>query len=430
MPTLPRVRIVSTGSEITQGLYADTNAQKLSLFLFEKGLRVVGHAAAPDDPTLIRQTIQDSARGCDLLVMTGGLGPTDDDVNRDVIADVYGLGLERDEEAVSMMRERFAARGREMPERNLIQAMIPAGATVLHNHWGTAPGFVVPAAGGLPRLVALPGPSSEWQPMIEVAWSDGHIHPGGTTVVRLVHTLYVYTIPESTINQLISGIPFLGDDSEATILAHRGQIRLRLITNGDSEAEARDRLKQLRDEAVRRIGEDFIAGEGTEPLTPASVALSLLRERGRTLALAESCTGGWIAKSITDVAGSSETLLAGWVTYSNAAKTRDLAVPAELIEQHGAVSEEVVRAMAEGARQRAGSDFALSVSGVAGPGGGTPEKPVGTVWFGLAGEGRTEARAALFPGSREAVREWAVTQGLEFLRRFVLGLDLDQHRRL
>lgn len=430
MPKLPRVRIISTGSEITQGLYSDTNAQRLSLFLFEKGLRVVGHGAAPDDPALIRQAIEEATRVCDLVVMTGGLGPTDDDVNRDVIAAVYGLGLERDERAVAMMRERFAARGREMPERNLVQAMIPSGATVLHNHWGTAPGFVVPAQGGLPRLVALPGPSSEWQPMIEAAWNDGHIHPGGATVVRLVHTLYVYTIPESTINHLVSGIPFLGEDSEATILAHRGQIRLRLITNGESEAEARARLELLRNEAVRRIGADFIAGEGTEPLTPASVVLSLLRERGRTLALAESCTGGWIAKSVTDVAGSSETLLAGWVTYSNAAKERDLAVPAGVLSRHGAVSEQVVRAMAEGARQRAGSDFALSVSGVAGPGGGTAEKPVGTVWFGLAGEGRTEARQAVFPGTREAVREWAVTQGLEFLRRFVLGLDLDLHRGL
>jgi len=415
----PRVRILSTGSEILQGLYPDTNAQGLSRRLFDAGFRVVGHAAAPDDAGLIRDAIRAAATDADLVVTTGGLGPTEDDVNRDVIAEIYGQPLRFDETADRLMRQRFAARGIPMPTRNRVQAMIPDGATTLQNLWGTAPGFVVPASNGLAALCALPGPPNEWRPMFDAALESGApvdaLFPSRPSL--LIHTLHVALTPESTLNEVLADLFAPADGLELTILASRGVIRLRIISQANEAG-----LRARRDEIVRRIGPEIIFAEGPAEVSPAQAVLDLFRERRLTLATAESCTGGWVAKSVTDLSGSSDVLHSGWVTYSNAAKTRDLGVPAELIEAHGAVSEPVVRAMAEGARRVAGTDFAVAITGVAGPTGGTPEKPVGTVWFAAAGPAGTVALQRLFRGDRESVRQWSVNQALELTRRHVLGI--------
>jgi len=420
---LPLVRIVSTGSEITQGLYADTNAQRLSRLLLERGFKVIGHAAAPDDPALIRKAIADAMPGIDLIVMTGGLGPTEDDVNRDVIAELLGLELVRDTRAEEMLRKRFATRNIPMPERNVVQAMLPAGCVPLYNHWGTAPGFFIAAGGTHPALLALPGPSSEWKPMIEAALQDELAGQFPGRPIRATHTMHVAMIAESVVNQALRDLFTWDRRVELGLLAHRGNIRIRLIATESTAEAARALINQLRALILERIPAELIHTEGPETATPAAAALDMLRRQGRRLAIAESCTGGGIAQAITDVPGCSDVFAAGWVTYCNEAKTRDLGVPAALIDTHGAVSEEVALAMACGARQRAGADVALSVTGIAGPAGGTPEKPVGTVWFGCASAERAIARRYQFSGDRDAIREWSVNQGLELLRRFIAGVD-------
>ncbi len=422
----PRVRLISTGSEITQGLYPDTNAQALSRLLFENGFRVIGHAAAPDERPLIRRAIADAFPDCDLIISTGGLGPTEDDVNREVIAELYGLPLEKNTRAEAMMRDRFSARGIPMPERNVVQALIPREAIILYNHWGTAPGFLIPAHDEKPAFAALPGPPSEWKPMLERALEQhlGPLFPARPR--REGYTLHLAMVPESLVNQALADLFAPTDAQELTILASRGHIRLRIIATETASNPTAQTIDALRSRIVQRLGRESIFAEGPDPndTLPAAL-LRLFQSHHRTLALAESCTGGWVAKALTDVPGSSETLLAGWVTYSNAAKQRDLSVPADLLETHGAVSEPVVRAMAEAARRLAGADYSLAISGVAGPGGGSPEKPVGTVWFAVAGPDGTTARRRLFKGDRESVRGWSVIQGIEFLRRALLRIDPD-----
>ncbi len=423
MTTAPRVRILSTGSEILQGLYPDTNAQLLSRILSARGFRVAGHVAAPDSPLLIEKALETALRDCDLLVMTGGLGPTEDDVNRDILASLWDRPLELDERAEAMMRERFAARGIEMPQGNVVQAMLPGGCVPLYNHWGTAPGFVLPPDKGHPVLVALPGPAGEWRPMLEAAFEEVLLDSFPNLPVRAVHTLHVAMTPESIVNEELADLFSGREGVELTLLARRGHIRVRIVAEGVDAAEADGRVAELRAEVVRRLGAELVFVEGPEDMTGAQALVEMLASRGETLALAESCTGGAIARAVTDVPGSSAVFLAGWVTYSNAAKSRDLGVAEELIAAHGAVSGEVARAMAERAREIAGAEWALSVTGIAGPSGGTEEKPVGTVWIGMAGEAGSEAHQFLFSGDRAAVREWSVNQAVELLRRCVRGVE-------
>lgn len=423
---LPRARILSTGSEITQGLYPDTNAQNLSRLLFDNGFEVIGHGAAPDNPALIRRALEHASADCELLVMTGGLGPTEDDLNREIVAELCGIGLSHDAKAEAMMRERFDRRGVAMPQRNVKQANLPAGSVPLYNYWGTAPGFIVPAADGRAAIVALPGPPSEWTPMFTEALAGplGGMFPGRPR--RKIHTLHIAMTPESTINEAIRDL-FSGEqETDIGILAKRGQIRIRLIATGDSDPEIQRRIDVMRAAIVDRIGPELIYAEGDEQeVTLEQTLVRLMAERGLTLSLAESCTGGGVAQAVTDIPGSSAVLLAGYVTYSNDAKMRDLGVPAGVLDTDGAVSEATARAMAEGARERAGTDWALSITGVAGPTGGTPEKPVGTIWFGVAGPEGTETRKRVFSGDRAAIREFTVRQGLELVRRAILRINLD-----
>lgn len=422
MPGFPRTYIISTGSELMQGLYPDTNAQGLSLRLLGAGFRVIGHSAVGDSRERLFAALLFASQDSDLIVMTGGLGPTDDDVSRFAVAELYGRQLHRDARALSMIEERFTRRGIPMAEGNAVQAMIPEGATVLYNHWGTAPGFLIRSGKTRPALMALPGPPAEWKPMLEEALSGplDELFPARES--RDVYTLHLAMTPESIAADALRGV--IGEHangSEVTILAHRGHVRLRLLA---SDAET---LRELREEIYSRIGRQLVFAEGLPEVSIAQGGFALLRERRQTLALAESCTGGWLGKAITDIPGSSEVLLAGYITYSNEAKQRDLGVPEELLATHGAVSEATVRAMAQGALHRAGTDWAVAVSGVAGPGGGTEDKPVGTVWFAVAS--RTEetiARHRLFQGTRDAVREWSVNQAFELLRRAMLGIDPDE----
>jgi nicotinamide-nucleotide amidase len=425
----PTVRILSTGSEILQGLYTDTNAQGLAQRLLEAGFRVIAHAAAPDDQKLIRETIEFASERCDLVVMTGGLGPTEDDVNRDVIAELYGLALEFDATSEQMMRKRFYSRGVPMPERNRVQAMIPVGAVILHNHWGTAPGFLVPAQAGRGALLALPGPRTEWFPMLGEALKPGGVIDAAFPArpVQDVHTLHMALTPESTLNEVLRDLFAPSNGVELTILASRGIIRLRIVGTGNDRASLASAIQERRDEIIRRIGSEIVFAEGPDSVGLAEALIRTLREREETVALSESCTGGWVAKSLTDVGGASDVFGCGWVTYANSAKVRDLGVDAALLEREGAVSEATARAMAEGARTRSGATWALAVTGIAGPTGGSATKPVGLVWFAIAGPSGTKAFQRIFRGDRDSIRHWAVNQALESIRRTALGIPLEQY---
>lgn len=421
----PRVRILSTGSEILQGLYPDTNAQQISRRLLAAGFRVIGHSAAPDSQALILQCIRDAMRSCDLVVMTGGLGPTEDDVTRFAIAELTGgQELVHCPASEKMMRKRFAARGYEMQERNLIQTMLPAGAEPILNHWGTAPGFLMPAGDGRPALLALPGPPREWKPMLDRVIERLLPRHFPELPARRQHVMHFAMIPESHMNRELEDL--LGEEkggAELTILANRGRLRLVLLATGANELEVNQRILAMRSEILRRIGERSLGSEGDADSTPAGGLVQMMSARGETLALAESCTGGAMGMEITNVPGSSAVYLAGYTTYSNESKIRDLGVSEDLINEYGAVSEQTARAMAEGARTRSQADWAVAITGVAGPGGGTKVNPVGSVWISVSGKTGTLAQKYNFPGDRETVRAFTVNQAMENLRRTVLGYD-------
>jgi nicotinamide-nucleotide amidase len=422
----PEIWIVSTGTEILQGHYPDTNAQWLSREAMGLGFEVGRHMAIPDDHRALEKELGEACRRCDLVIMTGGLGPTADDLNRAAVARVYGVELERDAASAGEIEERFKRRGREMPPSNLVQADFPRGAEILPNRWGTAPGFALrPREGSGLRaaLLALPGPPREMQPMFREEGRDRVLALLGEGR-RPIRTLTLHTVglAESHVNDRIGDL--FGKDPRVNValLAGNWRVDVRLTLQGKTPEENAVLEETWRRQIHERLGELSIWGED-ETTFPGAVG-RLLRERGQTLAVAESCTGGLIAKQITDLAGSSDYFLEGFVVYSNRAKERTLGVAPELIRAHGAVSGEVAEAMAKGAKERSGADWALSVTGVAGPGGGTAEKPVGLVFFGLAApSGEVKRRRLMgFPG-REAVRGLAAVTGLDILRRAILRAD-------
>lgn len=420
----PRIWIVSTGTEILQGHYADTNAQWISQQLFGMGLRVDRHMAIPDDHDLLHEELDNACRRCDLIIMTGGLGPTADDLNRQSVARVFGVGLVEDKASLDFIKMLFESRKRVMPPSNAVQAQFPEGATILQNKRGTAPGFFIqPQAECSLRasLLAMPGPPREMRPMFTETAAPIILEKfaGGRRVMRTL-TLHTVGVAESTINERMADLFDSDPKIGVALLAGRWRVDIRLTLQGDSEEENAANEEKWIDILCDRVGEENIFGLNDVDL-PMAVG-KLLAERGETLALAESCTGGLIAKEITDVPGSSKYFLEGFVTYTNEAKERTLGVPHELIEAHGAVSGEVAEAMAEGALRATGADWALSVTGIAGPDGGSAEKPVGLVYFGLAtSDGQVMHRKILgLGGERSGIREFSTVTGLDFLRRTIL----------
>jgi nicotinamide-nucleotide amidase len=437
--------IISTGSEILQGLYPDTNAQWLARRLFALGLNVRLIAACPDSLDEIESRLRYAAERVDLIVCTGGIGPTEDDLNRFAIRDVFGTPLERDEESLAMILERFTRRGREVPAGNDVQVLIPRGATVLRNQWGTAPGFFLPNAAerhaatpddlqladaSYPNaaLLALPGPPSEMRPMWETLAEPLIAARATGDAFTAVRSIRAFGRPESELNDLIKPMFRRDPDVDFTILARNGTIEFRIAARSTSADALEARLDEYEQELRQRIPESCIFGRNEDTLW--SVVSDLLREHKQTVAVAESCTGGLLGKLLTDTPGSSANFLGGFITYSNEAKIRDLGVPEELIETHGAVSEEVAIAMANGARARTGSMHALAITGIAGPDGGTEEKPVGLTFVALASEGhRTIPRRTIFPGNRDQNRLWAAMTALDLLRARILGDAARQRKR-
>jgi nicotinamide-nucleotide amidase len=410
-----RAAIIAIGSEMLSPLRQDTNSLWLTARLEEVGIAVVRKSIVPDDPQAIGEEITFASASAEILFTTGGLGPTADDVTVPAVARRLGMALRRDEDYLARMRERFARRGMRMAPTNEKQADFIVGARVLENPRGTAPGFWIER--GVKEYIVLPGVPSEMREIMEARVLPVLRGRAGRTVAGR-RVLRVAGMGESAVEELVTPVYAKWKDDPVTILASPGEVQLHLRSIGEPDHVER-RLDEMEADFRAALG-SHVFSRGGEDLA-ASVG-SLLRERSKTLAVAESCTGGMIAKLLTDIPGSSEYFLGGIVSYGNAAKSDLLAVEEETLSAHGAVSEETAREMARGALERFASDLALAVTGIAGPDGGTPEKPVGTVHFALAGRGVPEiAKKREFIGDRAAVRLAASLDGLELVRRSLAG---------
>ncbi len=414
------VELINTGSELMLGRVLNTHQQWLCRQLADLGYVVARQVAVPDTAADIEQAAREALARADLVITTGGLGPTSDDLTRELIARLLSKELREDAAVLGHIRHFFESRRRAMPERTRVQALVPAGATVLSNPHGTAPGLAMEVrpnpfrADAKPTwLVMLPGPPRELRPMFAdsvVPLLRGVLPLAGRFVCR---TLRTTGIGESVVQEKIGGPlqRWVEAGLDLGYCARPGQVDVRLAAQG-SDAEQRVREAEA---VVRELLGPHIYGVEDEDLE--TVIVRLLAERKATLAVAESCTGGCIADRVTNVPGASAVLLAGLVTYSNAAKRKFLGVQEETLARHGAVSEAVAREMAEGARRQTQADYALSVTGIAGPGGGTPEKPVGTVFIGLADPTGTVAERNFNPYDRATFKQVTAQQALDSLRR-------------
>jgi nicotinamide-nucleotide amidase len=418
-PPLTRAVIIAVGSELLTPSRLDTNSLFITEQLNALGIDVVAKAIVGDDREHIRQLFSTLRSRADLVVFTGGLGPTDDDVTREAVADALGRSLREDPAITAHLRARFAARGyaTPMPENNRRQSMVPDGAIVIENSRGSAPGLWLDDADGI--VLLLPGPPRELRPMLSVL-VEGPLKSRASGAVLLRRVLKIAGRIESQTDLELQ--PLYGEWAAqrppvaATILAQLGQIELHLTSRAPSRAAAERVLDAAVAQAQGVLGDDIFSTDG-RPLEHA--VGDLLVARGLTIGIGESCTGGLITSRLTDIPGSSRYVTQSVVTYSNDAKTSLLGVPPELIEEHGAVSEAVALAMADGIRSRAGVDVGVGVTGIAGPGGGTPEKPVGTVAIAAVTAHATKSRVFRFMGEREQIKFQASQAALDIVRRLL-----------
>jgi len=413
------VELVNTGTELMLGRVLNSHQQWLCRQLADLGYLVTRQLAVADSSPEIEQAVRESLARADLVITTGGLGPTSDDLTRDRIAQMLGKELREDPVVLERIKQFFAARNRPMPARNRVQAQVPEGALVLANPNGTAPGLALEARpnpfrdSGTPSwLVLLPGPPRELQPMFKDAVVPllQRVFPQKDSFI--CHTLRTVGVGESALQEKIEGPldRLVEAGLDLGYCARLGRVDVRLAARGGNAAKLVSEA-----EAIVRAQLDLrIFGTGDEELE--AVVIRLLAERRQTLAVAESCTGGCIADRLTDVPGASAVFRAGLVTYGNEAKQRLLGVRAATLDHHGAVSEAVAREMAEGARRVNDTDYAMAVTGIAGPAGGTPEKPVGTVYIALASGQGTQVEKRFNAWDRRAFKEVTAGQALDQLR--------------
>ncbi len=410
-----RAEVINTGSELLLGLVTNTHLGFLAAELRPLGIRVERQLTVPDGPA-IREALEDTLSRPGVVLVTGGLGPTTDDITRETAAGLLGLPLRIDETVLGAIRARFARRNFPWTERNARQAMVPAGAVVLPNPHGTAPGLYFPP--GLLRdrkashLFLLPGPPRELHPMVR-----NHVLPvlqaampadeGATR-----HTYRLTGLGESMVEELIGAALEARGDLEVGYCARPSEVDFRLIGPARVLAEVEPQVLAAVGHFVYSRGEDL-----------EEVLVRTLAARDLTVATAESCTGGLLADRLTAVPGASAVFPGGFVTYADRMKIMALGVPEALLSQHGAVSAPVAKAMAEGARQATGADYALATTGIAGPSGGTPEKPVGTVFLALARDGgETLVRHCFHPASRSVFKHITANAAFDLLRRVLGGL--------
>jgi nicotinamide-nucleotide amidase len=428
------IELLNTGSELMLGRVLNTHQQWLCRRLADLGYVVTRQVAVPDTAPEIQSAVREALSRADLIVTTGGLGPTSDDLTRDLIAQLLGKKLRLDDAVLDHIKRRFAARNLPMPKNNEVQALVPEGALVLANPNGTAPGLamrITPSEGRVIRvpnsnqvgdlqspplrtqwLVMLPGPPRELRPMFDSFVVPLLRREFPLAAPFVCRTLRTGGIAESLVQEKIEAPlnTLTAAGLEIGYCARPGQVDVRLSAHGGNG----EKIVRAAEAIVQKILGAQIYGFDDEEME--TVVVRLLTERKKTLAMAESCTGGCIAHRVTNVPGASAVFLGGFVTYSNESKRKFLGVRAEMLAAHGAVSEAVAREMAEGARSQLGADFAIAVTGIAGPGGGTKGKPAGTVFIGLAGEFGTEVERKFNPFERGTFKEVTARQALEMLR--------------
>jgi nicotinamide-nucleotide amidase len=403
--------IIAIGSELLTPYRTDTNSLWLTERLNSIGIEVKFKSVVGDDESVLEEAIRDAMRRSEIIISTGGLGPTEDDITKKVFARVLKRRMVLNEAMLARIQERFARRGVKMPEINSRQALIPEQALALENNNGTAPGILMTE--GKCTVVLLPGPPREMKPMFdEAVMPKLRERAGDVFLVR--RTLRIFGLTESGVDEIAAPIYRNYKNPTTTILFGKGIIELHLTAQAKSEKEAEKLLDELSGQLESVLGEHVFS---LREETLEQVVGELLKFKGYTLATAESCTGGRLAGRITDVPGSSEYFLEGVVAYSNDAKVSLLGVPGKLIQEYGAVSPEVAEAMAIGIRRRAHSTVGVGITGIAGPGGGTVAKPVGLVYIGLADEVQSSSRKFIFPGDRQFIRTLAVNAALDMIRR-------------
>ncbi|HEY2614794.1 MAG TPA: competence/damage-inducible protein A [Chthoniobacterales bacterium] len=404
-----RTVVINTGTELLLGDVLNTHLNFIARAIFPLGLRVDRQLTVPDGPA-IREALADALGQAEVVFVTGGLGPTTDDITREVTAELLGLKLHHDESVMAAIRARAASRGFRLTDRVARQAQVPRGAMVLPNHHGSAPGLYFATKSA--HLFLLPGPPRELQPMFtgSVLPILRKVAPDKSPAER--RSYHIAGMGESLLENAVGEKLLAIAGIELGYCARPGEVDLRII--GEPVA-----LKRA-DAIIRAaLGAAIFSCNG-ESLP--EVVVRLLTEKKQTLAVAESCTGGFLAHRLTNVPGASAVFLSGYITYANEAKVEMLSVDPRIISEHGAVSEAVARAMAEGARNKAKAAFALATTGIAGPAGGTKEKPVGTVFVALAeGQNATEVKRFLFPDDRQTFKELATQASLEMLRRSLIA---------
>lgn len=418
--------ILSIGDELILGQTLDTNSAWLSDQLFSRGVRVVEHVTVADDLPSHVGAIRRLAANVDLLISTGGLGPTDDDLTRRALADAMGEELAEDPESLAQIERSFRKAGRSLQDQNRSQALRPASARTLKNDNGTAPGIAAAlhVDGHSCDIYCLPGPPNELKPMFE-RFVVTALARDEKRIVR-AHVLRTFGLGESDIASRLGDLMRRDANPLVGTTASDGVVSVRIRFEGEANEGEADQAIREAEKRVRDVLREAIFGVGEDTL--ASVVLDLLRANSQMVTTVESCTGGMVGQALTAIPGSSDAYAGGWVTYTNEMKMREVGAPAEALQQHGAVSEEVARAMAEGglkaARQTVGMSVAhaLAITGVAGPGGGSESKPVGTVWVALASESEsTDARCFRFRGDRETIRRRSTQSALAMLWQRLTG---------
>ena len=410
-----KIEILTTGDELMSGLTRDGNFQWAGQTLTGLGFEITYHTTVGDDREILKAAFTTARDRADAVIVTGGLGPTPDDLTIEVASNFFGVELEFNQDALDMMTKRFERIGRKVSETNMKQVYLPKGSRTLLNKWGTAPGFCFDAENAV--FFFLPGVPKEFRAMM-----DEYVIPEflkrnpdmKKSCMRLVKT---FGLPESEVAQKLKGI-----EKEGITLGYRAhfrEIHLRVSSFGNTDSEAEELMNEFLEDIHSRLGHHVFTTSG-EMLE--EVVGNMLKEKNLTLATAESCTGGLLSNRITNIPGSSEYFLEGVISYSNEAKAKILGVPMELIEANGAVSSAVVEAMAQGVRSLAGSDIGIGISGIAGPGGGTDEKPVGTVFIGLDSPiSGTTWREFHFQGTREEIKLVTVLNALYMIRQNLLN---------
>jgi len=419
---IERAVILSTGDELTTGRVVDTNSNYLTGKLAEIGIDTVAVLTVGDVPERLEWAWRTAIGLGDVVLSTGGIGPTADDLTTETVARIAGRKLRLDQPSLDKIRNMFKQMTRVMPENNAKQALFPEGAEIVVNPIGTAPGFRIPITleGHTSQVIVLPGVPREMKPMTEESVIPWLVANRGRDTVFAVRIFQTYGISESALDEAVAGL-IAPEEGRVAFRASFPQISLRVTVEG-RPGEAERKVDELAARVRERLGE-YCYAEGDE--TMEGVVSKLLTEKGLRLGVAESCTGGLISHRLTNIPGSSRYLIADLVTYSNEAKMGLLGVSAETLESHGAVSEECVVEMAAGARKRLGVDVAIATSGIAGPDGGTPDKPVGTVCLALAAEGVSVSRRyQLRAGTRDWVKLWTSQIALDWIRRHVLGMPI------